>query len=198
MHCKQARQQIDRLPKPTQASPELTQHTVQCSPCAKFLEERTALHNALDNLRAETAALGPSTHVEQQVLAALNATAFKPRSTQHTLRWITVSVVAFAALFIAAVLFTVSRTDNATPIAEVQHEKPFTAMPYVVPPTPYERTTVIRTQVSLQIMQYAGFQVHDDIGSTTLADVLYGEDGRILALRLVTQPNNLASEKRID
>lgn len=197
MHCKQARQLIDRLPQPAQASPYLTQHTAQCSPCAKFLEERTTLHNALDNLRAETAALGPSTHVEQQVFAALNPTAFNPRRAQYTLRWITISALAFAVLLIAAILFTVSRTHNAAPIAEIPHEKPFTAMPYVVPPTPYERTIVIRTQVSLQIMQYAGFQVHDDIGSTTLADVLYGEDGRILALRLVTQPNP-ASEKRID
>ena len=191
MHCKQVHQQIDCLPQPVQLSPDLTQHTAQCSSCTKFLEKRMALHNALNNLRAETATLGPSTHVEQQVLAALEATTSNPRRTRNTFRWITVSAFALVALLIAAVFFKVSTlAHNVAPMAEVVHEEPFTAMPYVIPPTPYERTTVIRTQVSVQIMQYAGFQVHDDSGSTTLADVLYGEDGRILALRLVTPPNH--------
>lgn len=197
MHCKQARQQIDRLPQTAQASPELTQHTTQCSSCAKFLEERTALRNALDNLRAATATLGPSDHVEQQVLAALNTTTFNPRRTQYTWRWITVSALAFAALLIAAVLFTVSRTHKAAPIAEIPHEEPFTAMPYVVPPAPDERTTVVRTRVSSQIMQDAGLHVQDDPGSTALADVVLSQDGRLLALRLVSHPDP-TSEKRIN
>lgn len=188
MHCKQARQQIDRLPQPVQASPELTQHTIQCQACAKFFEERAALHNALANLRAETATLGPSAHVEQQVLAALNATAFHPRRTHLPLRWITVSALALAALLIAAVLFHPSRTHHAALIAEVQHEQPFTALPYVVPAAPDERTIVVRTRVSSQIMQDAGLQVQDDPGSTALADVLLGQDGRLLALRLVSHP----------
>lgn len=198
MHCKQARHQIDHFLQAAQASSELTQHAAQCIPCAKVLEERTALHNALDHLHAETATLGPSIHVEQQVLAALNATTFNPRRAQHTLRWISISGLAFAALLIAAVLFTSSRTHNVVPIAEIPHEETFTAMPYVVPPAPYERTAIIRTQIPLQIMQYAGFEVRDDdLGATTLADVVYGQDGRILALRLVPQPNS-TPETRIN
>ena len=197
MHCKQARQQIDRLPQPVQASPELTQHTTQCSSCAKFLEERTALHKAFANLRMETASLGPSTLVEQQVLAALNASTPNPRLPHRTWRWITVSALAFAALLIFAALFTVSRTHKAAPIAEIPHEEPFTAMPYVVPPAPDERTTVVRTRVSSQIMQDAGLHVQDDPGSTALADVVLSQDGRLLALRLVSHPDP-TSEKRIN
>jgi hypothetical protein len=197
MHCKQARQQIDRLPQTAQASPELTQHIAQCSPCAKFFEERTALRNALDNLRAKTASLGPSTHVEQQVLAALDAPGFQPLRTHHPLRWITVSALALAALLLASVVFPVSPTQPVSPIAEVQHEQPFTALPYVVPAAPDERTTVVRTRVSSQIMQDAGLHVQDDPGSTALADVVLSQDGRLLALRLVSHPDP-TSEKRIN
>ena len=81
MHCKQARQQIDRLPQPMQASPVLTQHTTQCSSCAKFLEERTALHKAFANFRMGTASLGPSAHVEQQILAAAGCQHPQPAPT---------------------------------------------------------------------------------------------------------------------
>lgn len=197
MHCKQARQQIHRLPQTTQASPELTQHIAQCSRCAKFLEERTALQNALVNLRAETAALGPSTHVEQHVLAALNGSSANPRNTQPTFRWIAVSALTFAAILVAAVPFTVSRTHKTTPIAELPHEAPFTAIPYVVPAGPDEHTTIIRTRVSSQIMQDAGLQVQNDPGSTALADVVLGDGGRLLALRLVSHPHPV-SPKRID
>ena len=197
MHCKQARQQIDRLPQPVQASPELTQHTTQCSSCVKLLEERTALHKAFANLRMETASLGPSTLVEQQVLAALNASTPNPRLPHRTWRWITVSALALAALLIAAVLFHPSRTHHAALIAEVQREEPFTAIPYVVPAAPSERTTIIRTRVSSPIVQDAGLEVQDDAGSSALADVVLGQGGRLLALRLVSHPNP-TSEKGIN
>lgn len=197
MHCKQARQQIDRLPQPVQASPELTQHTTQCSSCAKFLEERTALHKAFANLRMETTSLGPSNLVEQQVLAALNASTPNPRLPHRTWRWITVSALAFAALLIVAALFTVSRTRNAAPIAEIPHEEPFTAIPYVVPAGPYERTTIVRTRISSQIMEDAGLQVQEGAESSALADIVLGDGGRLLALRLVSQPHPV-SEKRIN
>jgi hypothetical protein len=197
MHCKQARQQIASLPHPSQSPSDLTRHTAQCLPCAGLLEERTTLHNALARLRAETAALGPSTHVDQQVLAALNAAAAKLRSASHTFRWITVRALAFAAILAAAVLFSVSRAHKAAPIAELPHEEPFTPMPYVDSAAPHEHTTIIRTKVSAQIMQDAGLTVQDDPDSTALADVVLGEDGRLLALRLISHPHP-ASPKRID
>jgi hypothetical protein len=197
MHCKQARQQIDRLPQPLQASLEVTQHTIQCQACAKFFQGRAALHNALANLRAETATLCPSAHVEQQVLAALDAPGLQPLRTHQPLRWITVSALALAALLLARVVFPVGPTQPVSPIAEVPHEQPFTALPYVVPAAPDERTTVVRTRVSLQIMQNAGLHVQDDPGSTALADVVLSQDGRLLALRLVSHPDP-PSEKRIN
>jgi len=202
MHCKQARQQIDRLSQPAHASSELTQHTAQCGLCAKLLEERMALHVAFAGLRAETAELGPSANVEQQVLAALRATPLNPHRPRHKPRWVVTAGLAFAALLVAGVLFTLARPHHVAPIAALPHEEPFTAMPYVVPPTPSEPTTIVRTRVSTQIVQDAGLQVRDDAGSTALADVVLDQDGRILALRLVSHPHSPSpsspSPRRID
>jgi hypothetical protein len=202
MLCKQARQQIDSLPHFAQAAPELTQHITHCSRCAKLLGESTALRSAFDDLRRATATLGPSNHVEQHVLDALNASNSKPRSAPPMLSWITVSALTFAVILVAAVLLSITRTNKTGPNAELPHEEPFTWMPYVDSAAPDQHTTTIRTQVSSQIMQEAGLQVRGDPGSTALADVILGEGGQLLALRLVSPSHptssNLTSSKRID
>ena len=105
--------------------------------------------------------------------------------------------LAFAALLIAAVLFIVSRNHNASPIAAMPYEEPFTAMPYVEPAARDERTIIVRTRISSQIVQDAGLEVRDDAESSALADVVLGDGGRLLALRLVSYAHP-TSEKRIN
>jgi hypothetical protein len=107
--------------------------------------------------------------------------------------------VAGALVSVTVFVAFLMMTQRKTTVIHVQaNDEQFTAMPYVIPPAPYERTSVVRTEVPLQIMLSAGFQVHgEDLGSSVPADVLYGEDGRILALRLVSQPSDF-SNKRMD
>jgi hypothetical protein len=196
MQCKQACQQIAGLSEPARATLALTQHLSRCNSCRRIFEERKVLHAAVARLRAETVGVGPSDSVEERLRAELNFPVLKVRRTATTVWWAVVSATVVAAVCIASLV--ARRSTEALPAqsAAVPVNGRFTAMPYVIPPAPYERTTVIRTEVSLQIMLAAGFQVHGgDLGSSTLADVLYGEDGRILAIRLVPQPDSFSDER---
>lgn len=193
MLCKQARRQIDDIAQPAQASLQLRQHIEDCDACAKLFEERAALHHAFAHLRAETAALGPSDCVEERVLETLRASAPRPRSTTPPLRWAIVGALALATL-VASLMLTSGRTHPVQPIIT---EEPFTAMPYVVPAGQHERTIIVRTRISSQIVQNAGLEVQDDAESSALADVVLGDGGRLLALRLVSRAHP-TSEKRIN
>jgi hypothetical protein len=59
-------------------------------------------------------------------------------------------------------------------------------VPYVAPPAPYERTEVKRMELPVATLITAGLEVHmPAFGGTVWADVLMGQDGRALAIRLV-------------
>ena len=61
-------------------------------------------------------------------------------------------------------------------------------VPYVVPPAPYERTEVMRMEVPVTTLLAAGLEVHvPAVEGTVRADVLVGQDGRALAIRLVSK-----------
>jgi hypothetical protein len=71
-----------------------------------------------------------------------------------------------------------------------RHESPFLEIPYVAPLAPYERAAVTRMDVPVAALIAAGFEVHvADVGSTVKADVLFGQDGRAHAIRLVSDSN---------
>ena len=87
---------------------------------------------------------------------------------------------ALAALTVAAVLL------SRAPAPTGSKEEPFVAIPYVVPPAPYERTVVVRMDIPVAALPSAGITVQmADLGGTVPADVLLGQDGRALAIRLV-------------
>jgi len=66
-------------------------------------------------------------------------------------------------------------------------EGPFSQIPFVVPPAPYERTEVVREEVQVAALIAAGFEVHAaDLGPAVPADVLVGQDGRALAIRPIS------------
>jgi hypothetical protein len=65
-------------------------------------------------------------------------------------------------------------------------QAPFVAIPYVAPPAPYERTEVRRMDVPIAALMAAGLEVRAmGAGGAVRADVLIGQDGRPLAIRLV-------------
>jgi hypothetical protein len=63
---------------------------------------------------------------------------------------------------------------------------PFLEVPYVAPLAPYERAEVVRMQVPVAALIAAGLDVQiADAGTAVPADVVIGQDGRTLAIRLV-------------
>ena len=79
------------------------------------------------------------------------------------------------------------------PSATIQRatDEPFVSIPYVVRAASYERTQVIRTEVPVAALRSAGLAVQvRDTGAAVRADVLVGQDGRALAVRLVERRVN--------
>jgi hypothetical protein len=65
--------------------------------------------------------------------------------------------------------------------------EPFIEIPYIAPLAPYERTTIVRMDVPVSALIAAGFDMHaPDTGAALRADVLFGQDGRAHAIRLVS------------
>jgi hypothetical protein len=83
----------------------------------------------------------------------------------------------------------VERTNQAEP-------ERFVAVPYVIPPAPYERTEIVRMQVSLAALRALGFQVHTpETGGSVAADVLCGQDGRVVAIAVLPDSATKPSER---
>ncbi len=68
-------------------------------------------------------------------------------------------------------------------------EAPFMEIPYVTPLAPYERIEVKRMDLPVSALIAAGFDVlhAPDTGASLRADVLFGQDGRAHAIRIVTK-----------
>jgi hypothetical protein len=93
-------------------------------------------------------------------------------------KWALVGGLAVAVL--AGVLFV------RPPSLPVRRDEPFLSIPYVVPPAAYERTRVLRMSVPVAALRSAGIAIQlVDAGASVRADVLVGQDGRPLAVRLV-------------
>jgi hypothetical protein len=93
--------------------------------------------------------------------------------------WAVGSVLTTAALA-AVLVFRQSATYQR------QMEEPFVSIPYVVPAAAYERTQVIRMEVPVAALLSSGLAVQvRDAGASVPADVLVGQDGRALAVRVI-------------
>lgn len=114
--------------------------------------------------------------IERAVMAAFDA-----RSRRgHGMSWWIPAVVAAT---LAGVL-VLSHRPAPTPHAA---DEPFIEIPYIAPLAPYERTEIRRMDVPVAALIAAGFEVHAaDTGAALRADVLFGQDGRAHAIRLIT------------
>jgi len=107
------------------------------------------------------------------------------------------AVVAWAGPLAACLLMgaiLLMRPAPAPPAAQ----QPFLELPYVAPLAPYERTFVTRMDVPVAALIAAGFEVHiPDVAGSVRADVVFGQDGRAHAIRVVSQvlPN---SDRRVN
>jgi hypothetical protein len=99
-----------------------------------------------------------------------------------------ISVAALLGACAAVWLVVVLARPSAPRRMSAVLETPFVEMPYVAPLAPYERSEVVRMEVSVAALEAAGLEVHArDTGATVLADLLLGQDGRAHAVRLVSE-----------
>ena len=97
-----------------------------------------------------------------------------------------VTGMALAAALGAAALFMV-RTPPPRPALAEASEDAFVPVPNVLPLDSYEIGRVVRTDVPVATLIGAGYRLPlADPNSTVKADLLIGEDGRVHAVRLVS------------
>jgi hypothetical protein len=138
------------------------------------------LNQALRSLAVEHPRMPRADAIERELLAAYDE-CHRPRRP-----WLPGVALAMAAS-LAAVGFFHDRAGR-------EHRAPdsklvFIAIPYTIPPAPYERTTIMRMDVEVGALIAAGFQVHEPhAGASVPADVLFAQDGRAVAIRPLTIP----------
>jgi hypothetical protein len=131
------------------------------------------LAQALASLAAKDARLTPPQDLERQLLMQFSGT----RRTSVRFWGVALAAVATVA---ALVLGMPKREADA----------PFSPLPYAAPAAPYEQLEVRRQSVPVAALIAAGFEVHvADSGGMVTADVLVGQDGRPLAVRLSGEEN---------
>jgi predicted anti-sigma-YlaC factor YlaD len=107
---------------------------------------------------------------------------FRPEPSRSR-RWIAPVACAVAASVMAAALLFHEPTAPPKPRLD---DRAFVAIPYTVPLAPYERASVVRTELSVTALIAAGFDVRPtDTAATFDAEVLVGQDGRARAIRLL-------------
>jgi len=143
----------------------------------------TDLMQALRSLSTEPAPMPRADAIEARLLAEFDAGGRTPERS----RWLPAAVLAIAAsIGVAGFLHDLPGRNAPPPKTEVV----FTAIPYTIPPAPYERTTVVRMNVQVGALIAAGFHIPlvTDASGTVEADVLLAQDGRAVAIRTLNIP----------
>ena len=162
-------------------APELRQHLDACAECRDFFEVQAALQRSL--IPPAACALPD---LEARLLSEFQITR---KGARFDWRWAT---AAAAAVSIAGAIALIRPSAPPRHVAD----RPFLEIPYTAPLAPYERTRVIRMDVPVAALIAAGFDVHaPDAGAALRADVLFGQDGRAHAIRLVSDND---SNRRTD
>ena len=137
------------------------------------------LLRALNSLAVQDATLAPPQDLERQLLAKL---AEGPPRARARLGPCLFAVAA--SVLVATLVLSILK-----PMA-VTAGRPFSPLPFAAPAAPYEQLEVRRQAVAVTALIAAGFEVHvADPGGLVTADVLVGQDGRPLAIRLSSEEN---------
>jgi hypothetical protein len=138
------------------------------------------LDKALRSLGGECPPMPHAREMEARLLQAFDARA---RARERRL-WPPAIALALAASLAA---FGFLHDLRARPAPE--RHLIFVAIPYTIPPPPYEHTTVVRMNVEVAALMAAGFQISAaDAGASIPADVLLAQDGRAVAIRPLNGP----------
>ena len=111
------------------------------------------LEASLHRLAKSVASVTPPDEIEAAVLAEFDR-AHRRGGQVSTVRWGATAMALAASLVVGVVLLRPQ--PKAAPVAESQT---FLPIPYTPPLEPYERVTVVETNVPVRALLAAGFQV---------------------------------------
>jgi hypothetical protein len=141
----------------------------------------------LARLAAEYASASPPVNLESRLLAEIKGT--NAGSRKRFPFWL----LAMTAPILSVVIMLYRSGSHSQAVGE-----PFYQMPYVAPAAPYERTEVRRENVPVAALISAGLDVHvPDSGAVVTADVLFGQDGRALAISLIPDPSPVNTRRGV-
>lgn len=151
----------------------LENHWQQCAECRtvrdRFLSFDRQLVSTGEGVR-------PADHQAQFLL--------RVGEVERSSRWI-YGLIPAAALLAAAMVLGVWMPGHG-PQTRGIGDSDFVAVPFVPPIAPYERTTVVRMQIPVAELLAEGYAISADPSSVVQADVLFGEDWRMHAVRLAS------------
>jgi len=156
--------------------PEHSGHLRECAGCAEYYREQRALTRAMASVvSADSAA---TAQMEARLLAEFDAALARP--PRFSWKLAAAALTACAAAGLALIHQPAPEPPRAA-------EAPFLEIPYTAPLAPYEVARVERMDIPLAALVAAGFDVRaTDFGASVRADVLFGQDGRAHAIRLVS------------
>jgi hypothetical protein len=161
-----------------EASSETQRHASECQVCADKLAEA---EKPLARFREAAQRWSDHHYAQQPRSTTMEAHPQEAQPRRRSYR------VAFAGAMAALLLLAVLQRPKARVDSQaVAAEEPFVRIPYVVSAAPYERTSIRRMEIPLAALRSAGFDVNlADPSASLSADVLVGQDGRALAVRLL-------------
>jgi hypothetical protein len=207
MRCNECRNRLLMGPPgsfaPSTHDHDVADHLKNCQACVVFAEQQRRIAQGLSHIAHETHAPARNEKTEQTLAAAYERSMTKGRSGLRSVWTGSAPRLAFAITSALCVLvLSVTRVhrdegrDSQTEQPAQTESEQFIAVPYVVQPAPWERTEVVRMQVSLSALQALGFQVHTaETGGSVTADVLCGQDGRVVAVALLPDYRTTSGER---
>jgi hypothetical protein len=134
--------------------------------------------------------------------AGLRASVFPMQMGLHRFRraaWMAAAAACLLAAFGMGVLWNRTKTSTTPKPGSEQivageagsGDQPFEPIPYTIPLGRDEKAIMVRMDVSAAELLAAGFRLPaSDAGEWAPADVIVGQDGRALAIRLITAGTN--------
>jgi hypothetical protein len=164
---------------------DLISHVEECAGCVQWLEGQRRLSAAMAELSGMP--MPGAEQFQRRVMAEFDKTqpAKKP-----VWRWVMAGAMA-ASLIVGAMLNS-RTTPTPTPPPPVAVTEPgFVPVPYTVPLTPQEPTTVWRMEIPVARLRAVGYRVEAaDPAAIVEADVLVSQDGRARAIRPIAILNS--------
>jgi hypothetical protein len=193
----------------------LQAHVESCAECARVLDGQLALSTALDSMAGQ--ALPEMGAIEDRVMAEFDRAMVRRASQwvwvaalaaalclgvvllnrrQPAVRQETSATAVEAPEILRA---PAQASSQASSLQRVAHHnkaaarrasddnQPFVPIPYTVPLSPEERTSVVRMEIPVSWLISVGFNVQQlDPGAIVEADVLVSQDGRARAIRVLS------------